>query len=195
MEKTGFRDRRRKYLIEKDFQAKFVLRVCVPIILTAFISAFIVYHFSSQSTTTVFEHSRLIIKPTTEFIKPALILGGFISIILVGIATIVIMFFQSHRIAGPLYKLESSLEKIADGDLSFDIHFRKGDEVKRLAEVFNMASKSLGSMIMGLKDESAELNSALAKMKEQGADVNNEIKKIEKSAANLNEKLNNFKLR
>ncbi|MBL7070778.1 MAG: methyl-accepting chemotaxis protein [Candidatus Omnitrophica bacterium] len=194
------KNRRRKYFIKKEFQTKFIIYFVVPIILTALISAFIVYRFSSQGTTTVFENSRLMIKPTSEYIVPGLILSGLLSAILVGIATMFVMFFQSHKIAGPLYKMESSIERMGCGDLSFNVRLRKGDAVQRLADVFNVTAKNLNSMITGVKNESEQLNTALARFKErlpkdQGVNIGNEIKKMEDAARHLNERINGFKLR
>lgn len=195
-------NRRRKYFIDREFQTKFILRFWIPIILTALISACVVYYYSSQSTTTVFENSRLMIKATTEFIRPGLVLSTLISIAIVGIATIVVMLFVSHRIAGPIYKLESSLGRLGSGDLSFDIHFRKRDELKDVAEIFNSASKSLNSLIGDVKAESSRLNSAITEIKplleklpkdEDG--LQETIKKLEDANSLISEKLNQFRLR
>ncbi|MBU4376778.1 MAG: methyl-accepting chemotaxis protein [Candidatus Omnitrophica bacterium] len=149
-------NRRKNYFIKKEFQAKFILKFCALVALTALISASVIYLFLSQSVITVFENSRIVIKPSTEFIMPGLILSGLVSIALVGVTTIIIVLFISHRIAGPLYKIESSLEKMGDGDLSFDISFRKNDETKILSEVFNRARRRLNNMISGIKKDLKE---------------------------------------
>ena len=158
-------NRRRTYFIKKRFQTSFILKFCLPVIFTAMISAIVVYRFSSQSTATVFENSRLMIKAGTEFIIPGLVLSTLISVILVGIATVLVMFFISHRIAGPLYKLEGSLERLGSGDMSFDIHFRQKDEVRKLAEIFNEASLDLSKLIGDVKREHAQLNSTIKELK------------------------------
>lgn len=196
-------NRRRNYFIKKRFQSNFILKFCILVILAALISAFVIYHFSSQSVTTVFENSRLTIKPSTEFIMPGLILSSLISVIIVGIATIVVVLFMSHRIAGPLYKFESSLERIASGDVSFDIYFRRGDEAKRLAEVFNVASQCLRNLISDVKAESTQLSSAIHELKtlieklprEQREGLKKATRKLEIANGRVNEKLNRFRLR
>lgn len=196
-------DRRKNYFIKKEFQTKFILKFCMLVILTALISAFVIYYFSSRSVTTIFENSRLTIKPSTEFIMPGLILSSLISVILVGMATVVVVLFVSHSIAGPLYKLENSLERIANGDVSFDIQFRKKDEMKRLAQVFNVASQSLNSLISNAKAESDQLDSVIKELKtvvektpkEQQENLNESIEKLEIVKSRLSEKLNKFRLR
>ena len=203
MVKSRFQNRRKNYFIKKKFQTKFILKFCMLVVLTALISAFMIYHFSSQSVTTVFENSRLTIKPSTEFIMPGLILSSLISVIIIGIATIVVVLFVSHRIAGPLYKLESSLERMGSGDLSFDIHFRRKDEAEKLVEVFNATSRNLNRLISNVKTESTQLNSEINELKtlidkwpiyQQGT-LKQAIEKLEIGNGRLNEGLNRFRLR
>lgn len=149
-------NRRKNYFIKKEFQAKFILKFCALVALTAIISAYVIYLFLSHSATTVFENSEITIKPSTEFIMPGLILSSLISVVFVSIATIAVVLFISHRIAGPLYKLESSLERMGEGDVSFDIHFRKGDEARILSDVFNKSRRRLNGMISAIKKDFKE---------------------------------------
>ena len=160
-------NRRKNYFIKKEFQAKFILKFCALVMLTATISAVLIYLFLSHSVTTVFENSKIIIKTSTEFIMPGLILSSLVSVVLVSLATIIVVLFMSHRIAGPLYKLENSLEKMGEGDLSFDISFRKNDEARVLSEVFNKTRQRLNSMISGIK-----------KSLKEGRDVSEKLEKF-----------------
>ena len=43
----------------------------------------------------------------------------------------------SHRFAGPVYRLEKELDKIAGGDYSVRIKFRKNDDLKHIADAVN----------------------------------------------------------
>ncbi|MFH1854579.1 MAG: HAMP domain-containing protein [Candidatus Omnitrophota bacterium] len=47
------------------------------------------------------------------------------------------MLILSHRLAGPIYRLEKDLEDIAKGNFSIRIKFRKKDELKSIAEGIN----------------------------------------------------------
>jgi methyl-accepting chemotaxis protein len=197
------KNRRKNYFIKKEFQSKFILKFCALVVLTALISAFMIYHFSSQSVTTVFENSRLSIKPSTEFITPGLILSGLIAVVIVGIATTFVVLFVSHRIAGPLYKLESALERVAGGDLSFDIHFRQKDEAKKMAEVFNKTSRNLNRLVSNVKAESNKLHIEVKELQalikklptDEQVTLIAALEKLEGISDDLKEELNRFKLR
>ncbi|MBU1888107.1 MAG: hypothetical protein KKB46_02810 [Candidatus Omnitrophica bacterium] len=47
------------------------------------------------------------------------------------------MLVLSHRLAGPIYRLEKDLEDIAKGNFSIRIKFRKKDELKSIADGIN----------------------------------------------------------
>jgi len=43
----------------------------------------------------------------------------------------------SHKVAGPIYRLEQSMELLINGDMDFIITLRKNDEFKYLADKMN----------------------------------------------------------
>ena len=63
-------------------------------------------------------------------------------ILLIGlpVISILLLFWGlviSHRIAGPVYRLEQDLKKIAEGDFSLRIKLRKKDEFASIAKAIN----------------------------------------------------------
>lgn len=151
---------------------------------------------------TVFENSRLVIKSGTEFIAPGLVLSILVSVFLVGAASAGVLFFVSHRIAGPLHKTEESLMKMGRGDLGFDINLRRGDEAKKLADSFNSASRGLSGLVGGLKEEHSRMYSAVRRLEALAGDTSGlsedlkkAVKDLSASAAALGKKLDKFKIR
>ncbi len=59
----------------------------------------------------------------------------------------IISIFVSHKIAGPVYRLEESTKLIASGDLTHKVHLRQGDELGDLQDAFNTMSESLSKMV------------------------------------------------
>ncbi len=104
--------RRRIRIVKMKFQRDFILKFCGVLILSALIIAGIVFWLSAASMTTVFENSRLVIKTTADFLLPLLIASSLVAIIAAGTLTIIITLFISHRIAGPLYRLEKDIAGI-----------------------------------------------------------------------------------
>ncbi len=135
--------RRRIHIVKMKFQRDFILKFCSIIIISALIIAGIVYVLSLSSTTAVFENSRLVLKSTADFMLPLLILSSLIAIIAMGTLTIIFTLIISHRIAGPLYRLEKDINEVKNGNLNIEIRVRKDDEFQDLAKSLNQMIKSI----------------------------------------------------
>ena len=147
---AGRERHRRVYFIERKFQAGFILKFCALIVIGSLLIGALVYFLSQRSTTVVFEHSRALVKSTSDFLLPLLIQTIIVVSAIVGIATIALTLFISHKISGPLYRLKKELSTIGIGDLSGDFSLRKDDQLQDIAN-------SMSNMIKGLRDRVSDL--------------------------------------
>ncbi len=159
--------RRRIRIVKMGFQMNFILKFCAVIILSALTIAAIVYVLSLASTTTVFENSRLTLKSTADFMLPILILSSLVAIIITGLITIVITLFISHRIAGPLYRLEKDIAEVNSGNLEVEIHVRRKDELQNLAKSLNQMVRTMRNTVGEVKQEITDISTAALPEKEQ----------------------------
>ena len=157
--KRNFKEKRRNYFIKKEFQRNFIVKFCILVIIGAVISGSIIYMMSRSTVTTTFENSRLTIKSTADYILPAVLLSSVIVIFLIGVASIGVTLFTSHRIAGPLYRMEKDVEEVASGNLKKRFSLRKTDELKALAESLDRMTHTFGASIDAIKKNVAELES------------------------------------
>lgn len=155
----NFKNRRRNYYIDKEFQTIFILKFCSLIAIGSIISGLIIYAMSRATVTTTFENSRLTIKSTADFILPAVLLSGAVVIVLIGLATIIMTLFISHRIAGPLYRLDKDVQEITAGNLRVVFRLRAGDELKPLVKSMNDMTDALRARITEAKKGLEELES------------------------------------
>jgi methyl-accepting chemotaxis protein len=147
-------NRRKNYFIKKEFQRDFILKFCGLVILGAVLSGAIVYSMSASTLTTTFENSRLRIKSTAEFILPAVLLSSVVVIVFIGLATVGVTLFASHKIAGPLYRMEMDVREVASGNLNVRFRLRHTDEIRALAD-------SLDAMVVILRSSVGELRSII----------------------------------
>jgi len=130
-------------IINKPFQLRFAIYVCTgvislsfvyPVLLSALMDAFIRYA----------EHDPM--GPELSFLlrtrREAMLLLVWFEVLMLAI-TLLISFFMSHRIAGPLYKLRLFFERTANGDFSQELRFREKDHFKDLAEDYNKMTAKL----------------------------------------------------
>jgi len=160
MESESFRNRRRNYFINKRFQSSFIIKFCALVIIGSLISAALIYAMSRATVTTTFENSRLAIKSTADYILPAVLLASAIVIVVIGVATIIVTLFTSHKIAGPLYRIEKDTEQAASGDLTMKFAIREGDQMRPLAAQFRTMVAAMRERIEAIKRITAALDAA-----------------------------------
>ncbi|MDD3000372.1 MAG: HAMP domain-containing protein [Candidatus Riflebacteria bacterium] len=176
--------RRRTYLIKTGLQLRYMGIIISTMLMVAFGVGWITYDTSwSQIANT----------PDLTLDKLSVIFDSVNNLLLrwIGIFVLVIAALSilvSHKIAGPVYRLEETTKMIASGDLTHRIHLRQGDELRDLQDAFNKMSESLSAMI----NKDREIIERLVK-------TSNEIKaKIEgksltpDSAAQVTEELNSI---
>lgn len=151
--------KRKHYFIKKGYQFRFILRFCIIILLGAIISTGLLLLFSRGSLTSTFNQSRLVIENTAQAIFPSLLLTNLITLGLISLATIIVLLFLSHKLAGPLFRFEKEIREIASGDLSKQVRLRKDDQIKEMAESLNFMTTNLRRKLLIIQKEIAELSS------------------------------------
>ena len=137
--------KRRIYYIEKKFQTKYILLTIFLLLTYTF--AFIIIIFSPYILTLSLDFYSLSEK--AEAARTLLLLH---SKVWPGIGGIILLFgalsiFITHKIAGPLYRLKKALSLITEGNLDAKVKLRKGDDLKDLAEHFNMLAEELRTFV------------------------------------------------
>jgi methyl-accepting chemotaxis protein len=128
--------RRRRYFIKSGLQMRYLRLVLLAIILPTFLFALCLYYlifYLMAEQLGIPESIAYNIIPVLNKINIILLIGlPVISILLLFWGLVI-----SHRIAGPVYRLEQDLKKIAEGDFSLRIKLRKKDELVSIAEGIN----------------------------------------------------------
>jgi nitrate/nitrite-specific signal transduction histidine kinase len=78
------------------------------------------------------------------------IFGIGIFIIAAQIALLTVFF--SHKLAGPIYRLEKACQSIVDGNYAEKIFLRKGDEMQNLAHLLNEVIRLSNERLCALRD-------------------------------------------
>jgi signal transduction histidine kinase len=138
------KNRRRRLIVEGNFQARFILRFILVIVGATLLATGAIlglFYFKYQYGGADMENIVILITP-----QGRTDVTGLFQIVLVPLVAanllvlcIVVPFslLYSHRIAGPIYRLEQSMEMLINGDMDFMITLRKHDEFKYLADRMN----------------------------------------------------------
>lgn len=134
--------KRRKYFIDSRFQSRFILRFSFIVVLSTFLVGAVVFFLTQNSTTVAIENTKVLIKPTSDFIFPVLISTFLIVSFVAAWIVIFLTLITSHRIVGPAYRLTNEVNRFNEGDLNVNFNIRQKDQLKGLAESLSKMGKN-----------------------------------------------------
>ncbi|MDD5495519.1 MAG: methyl-accepting chemotaxis protein [Candidatus Omnitrophica bacterium] len=191
--------KRKKYLVAKQFQLKYAGLFLLFMFLTGALCSYTIYYtvmvLMGEKLASVYPQGRLVAIINTVNLR--------ILLSLIVVAPFVAMFsiFLSHKIAGPMYRMEKFLTGMAEGDFSSRITLRKGDELMSLANKINGVIDSLRSNIIKQKDSIRSIASELDAIKKAMTGTKHDreviVQDIEKLAGNIDNlsgELNKYKI-
>ncbi len=123
--------RRVHYLINKKFQLAFAAKF---VFITTLISAFIGFQLYAIVWPVV---SQFVPQQTMAFVRHQIFFRGILFLGLAALLIIAISIVISHRLAGPIFSMEQTINRIVQGEKIEFIRLRKNDELKGFAEKIN----------------------------------------------------------
>ena len=175
----SYKNRRKNYFIDKSFQVRFIVKFCTVIISMNLVIGVLVYMFNMQTATVAFENLSVVVKSTSDFILPTVLLILIITTSVSAFMTILVALFASHKIAGPMYSLQRQMGKIAKGNLVEPVHIRSEDQLQKTAEKMEFMRKQLKEKVDILKVDWDEAKKHIEKDK-ISAEFNKSMEKIER---------------
>lgn len=156
--------RRKRFVLDSSLQYRMVTRMVVTVVgaIIVFSAAFALYYWISyMSGDNLFKEYVVVYKqvqtvkqvregdgtmeqryyetqaqpPTTrlQLILPVVLVNNLL--IMVALAVMAVIY--SHRVAGPVYRIKSVINRALSGEPEQRIYLREGDELKDLAEKIN----------------------------------------------------------
>jgi signal transduction histidine kinase len=128
--------KRKTYLINKRFQLKFSLFLALVVILSSIVYPMTIYELYgsvSASLSSQFPHASQEFMSKRSDILQMLILWQITFAILI----FVIGIFLSHKIAGPIYKIQKFIRGIKDTNQHDKLILRNGDHFTEVAKDYN----------------------------------------------------------
>lgn len=136
-------------LVLRSFKLKFGLKLCLLTIAGVLAVTLFMYFVTSKSLGESYGSAIYTIYNLKINIFP-LMFASFYSVFILAVVTIaiaVISMLFSHKIAGPIYRIERNLEVIGSGDLTLNTRFRGNDQLVALADDINGMVRSLNHMV------------------------------------------------
>jgi len=137
--------KRRIVIIKRALQFKYIAVVLIAMILVAFTVGWDVYYTVGRA---IMELEAPGLYPVMLKINNLML--GKLAVLLV--IVFIIAIFVSHKFAGPIFKFERSCDTVADGDLTYRVHLRSGDELIELQDKFNGMVSEIQKKVSADKD-------------------------------------------
>lgn len=137
------KEKRKRIIVKPSFQwrmvAQVILFLCVALLLVAF-----GMFMAVKEPLGVSVYERILkVSNLSQVVMPRVVVVVF-SIAFIAMAVLLFYFLRySHKIAGPLHRLGKYMEEVGKGNFELSIQFRRGDELKELADQFNRMLEGL----------------------------------------------------
>lgn len=200
---------KRKYVIDFKFQSKFIVNAVIPLMLFVLVLAFgFMFAVNSIAKEYQFENTAELIQKlsmtlgndaSSGIVFQKVKLYGIIALIglaLVMALSLTILFVLfSHKIAGPIMRIERTFEEVLSGDLTQRITLRQGDELKDTADHVNTMLDGLESRIKRIDQMSRYMQENLKSLiAEASGDKKEQLMKLDDLAKGVKESISDFKL-
>ncbi len=153
--------KRRKFFIKKDFQGKLILGCFLFVAGGGLLFNVFLGVLSADSVTISYTNQDLQLGSTPFMLIKQVLTANWLLIIIGGGLVMLASLFLSHRIVGPLFRFESTLDKMKKGYLNYTIHLRDKDEGKELAQKINDFNHQLAQTFGDIGQNSKALHNLI----------------------------------
>ena len=161
MANQGKRPYKRKKLnlaVKREFQIWLLIRIAGVVILSSLVAVLILYFYSRQEISSSFYAAHIQIRRVSDLLFPVIAAGAAVSLA----SGLGLALFLPQKLAGPIYRIQKSLDLIKGGDLTEHIVLRSNDILMDLADSVNETTAGLRTKIQEIKGIQRELDQLVA---------------------------------
>ena len=162
--------KRRNFFIKKDFQGKLILGYFLFVTGGCIFFLVILGLFSADTLTISYNNHDLQLGQTPIMLLKKTLAAHWVFIVFGSAFLVAAAMLLTHRIAGPLFRLEKALDNMLQGKLDDTIYLRTNDEGKDLAKKINDFNTDLSLAVKNLQGNAEAIADLLeqARLKAQG---------------------------
>ena len=145
------------FVDKSRFQFRFALQFSRAIFISICFASILFYFFTSRELGNNYNQVLLSLFDLNQSIVLAMLFTGGIVLVATSLSVWLIALIKSNKIAGPVYRLENSIEAIGRGDLALTTGFRGDDAVNNLAEELNQTTEILNAQFCNIEKSIHEI--------------------------------------
>lgn len=137
-------DKKRQIIfVQRGFQGRSIAVVISIIATSGILSGVLLYFLLSSELSSELQTAHQQIRDVWERLAPTVIFSNIITVAITSIAAAFAVLYQSHKIAGPMTRLQNICEEVTRGNLNPVTSLRKADQLSALANAFENMVHSL----------------------------------------------------
>lgn len=156
------KNRRRKYFLSQSAQPKLLWGIAILVLISVIVGGGLFYLLANKQLSTEYYKAHSTLKYVMEKLLPWLLLVNLFAILV----ALFFAIFYTHRIAGPIYRMQEDLKKIAQGKLTTQVKTREKDQLKELESEINKMTERFKHDLQSMKEEWLKLDGKLMKLEE-----------------------------
>lgn len=188
-------------LIEKGYKADFIIKFCLLVIIGAMLSGLFLFFIWEREVGITYSRAISTLVSVRGLLIPAIAVSILLQVVILSLVSIGLTLLVSHKIAGPIYRLEKGLEIIGQGDLTTNIRFRAKDQIHDLAESFNQMTQDLNLKVKEMMDAQSTLKMCKRRLDDEAGREELSAERIEailrelrQEVTEIKEKLGEFRI-
>ena len=155
--------RRKQFLVKRGMQFRYIGMIFALAILASIVTGYTVFATGwtllGEKLASVYPQGRLI------YVFKAANIALIRNLLFISPLIFIMGVLFSHKIAGPVYRIEKSLYEISKGNLALKVKLRSGDELWDMANIINDMTEALSKTIALDKELVAQLTQDLDEIK------------------------------
>ena len=167
--------KRRNFFIKKDFQGKLILGYFLFVFGGCLLFIVLFSLISADTLTITYNNNDLQFGQTPLILFKKILTAHWIFLVVGSIVLVITAMFLTHRIAGPLFRFEKTLDSMLKRRLDDTIFLRSKDEGKELANKINAFNKDLSLTLKNLQAHSEAISELLDQARTKTRDLPPEL--------------------
>ncbi len=153
--------RAKNFFLKKNLQGRIILAVFLAVTISCFFYIVVFGYFSADTMTISYKNNDLQMGQTPAMLFKNALAANWVLLLACSTILVIAAIIGTHRIAGPLYRFERTLESMIKRKFNCLITLREKDEGKDLAEKINTLNSVLSNDFAALQRHTRAIDDLL----------------------------------
>ena len=182
--KSGKRFRKR-FLVSRPYQVRFIAEILLVVIVATCLSAGGAYVLTKGEVESGFYSGHRKLVNLQQALPKVLAASSLVTFVAMALLGGYITLRETHRVVGPVNRMEEKFREMTEGDFRYMESFRKDDVLKGLDDSINIHLNNLGDFFITFEKAMCEITPRLAALERAEGNTKEDLDMIRKLLAEI----------